>query len=92
MENYLITYLSKRYKNFEFVIDENSFHIIKKKYINGVTDIIGKQQYDKWKGKYLILLNSSYFCIDNSTGDCWCEVFKNYQNAIDWLNEKFELE
>lgn len=91
MENYLIKYLSKRYKNFEFEIDEKSIYILKKKYINGVLDTIEKDQYEKWQGKYLIPIEEGYFAIDNSTNDCWCEEFESYLIALDWLNEKFQV-
>ena len=42
MENFLINYLSKRYKNFEFDMIENSIYIINEHYIKGVLNIIEK--------------------------------------------------
>ncbi|MEB7677971.1 hypothetical protein NGB25_12760 [Staphylococcus saprophyticus] len=91
MENFLINYLSKRYKNFEFDMIENSIYIINEHYIKGVLNIIEKNNYSDWKGRYLITEDDSYVAIDNFTGDCWCEEFENYQIAVDWLNNKFQV-
>lgn len=95
-ENFLINYLSKRYKNFEFDTIElssyikNSIYIINNKYSEGVRNLIGNN-YSDWKGRYLIVKDDCYLAIDNSTGDCWCEEFENYQIAVDWLKNKFDF-
>ena len=92
MENFLINYLSKRYKNFEFEMIDDGIYIINNRYIKGVEYNIGKCNYDDWQGKYLIPVDDKYLAIDNSTSDCWCEEFRKYQTALDWLNERFEVQ
>jgi len=42
-------------------------------------------------GKFLTVDENSFVAVDNSTGDAWTEEFDNMQDALDWLNGKFEM-
>jgi len=44
------------------------------------------------KGKFLAL-NPDNTCVavDNRSGNAWTEEFKNIKKALDWLNDKFEV-
>jgi len=43
------------------------------------------------EGKFLTVEGNKYVAVDNSTGDAWTEEFDDIQDAIDWLNGKFEI-
>lgn len=41
--------------------------------------------------RYLAVDNEEWIAIDNSTGDCWVESFKNRSTAISWLMGEIEM-
>jgi len=43
------------------------------------------------KEKYITVDGNRFIAVDNSTGDAWTEEFSNMKDAIDWLNNKFEI-
>lgn len=43
------------------------------------------------KDKYITVDGNSFIAVDNSTGDAWTEEFPTMKDAIDWLNNKFEM-
>lgn len=43
------------------------------------------------KEKYITVDGNRYIAVDNSTGDAWTEEFPNMKDAIDWLNNKFDM-
>lgn len=90
--NYLLKYLNTRYKYFEFKMANSEIYQIDRKYSKGIEQLILKpKDYESWRGKYLITFDKNYLCIDNSSDDCWCEEFRDYNTAIGWLNEEFEV-
>ncbi|HGZ7920826.1 TPA: hypothetical protein ACOF2E_002511 [Staphylococcus aureus] len=92
LDNDLLQLLDTKYKDFKFKMVNSKIYQIDGKYVKGVQQLISKSSdYNKWTGKYLITLDKTYLCIDNSTNDCWCEEFRNYNKAIGWLKEEFEV-
>lgn len=92
LDNDLLQLLDTKYKDFKFKMVNSKIYQIDGKYEKGVQQLISKSSdYKKWSGKYLITLDKTYLCIDNSTNDCWCEEFRNYNKAIGWLNEEFDV-
>ncbi|MDD3028385.1 MAG: DUF6075 family protein [Erysipelotrichaceae bacterium] len=43
-------------------------------------------------GRYLFEEYGSWTAIDDSTHNCWVEVFPDKKTATDWLNGKFEID
>lgn len=43
------------------------------------------------EGKYLTVEGNRFVAVDNSTGDAWTEDFPKMKDAIDWLNNKFDI-
>ncbi|WP_040030637.1 hypothetical protein [Staphylococcus cohnii] len=92
LDNHLLQLLDTKYKDFKFKMVNSKIYQIDGKYEKGVRQLILKSSdYKKWSGKYLITLDKTYLCIDDSTNDCWCEEFRNYNKAIGWLNEEFNV-
>ncbi len=50
------------------------------------------QKRHRSPGRYLVEEYGSWTAIDDSTHNCWVEVFPDKQTATDWLNHKFEID
>lgn len=81
-ENVLLNKLKFDYYTLEakgneiYVIDEKDFCILNKMF---------DENYDDWKGKYLIQCEGGFSIIDNSIGDAYAEHVNNLSVAIAWL-------
>lgn len=86
-ENVLLNKLKFDYYTLEvkedeiYVLDEKDYCILSEMY---------EDDYDDWKGKYLIQCNDGFSIIDNSIGDAYTEHVSNLSVAIAWLIEESE--
>jgi len=67
-------------------------HLVVKEVISNIIETFDSHSPDKdIIGKFLTVDENSFVAVDNSTGDAWTEEFDNMQDALDWLNGKFEM-
>lgn len=91
-DNSIIQYLSKRYKYFDYKLLENDIFVIEGKFEKGIAQMVSNSKsYGNWLGSYLIVLDETYLCIDNTDGNCWCEEFKDFDTSISWLKCEFNV-
>jgi len=54
---------------------------------------IDHPELDKNKGKFLALYpDNSCIAVDNRSGDAWTEYFDSIKKALDWLNDKYQIQ